>query len=523
MNNPNSNKAKSAVKAQIDIGLDKLPPQAIEFEEVVLGALMIVSCYHLVSEILIVESNEKNNKVTGSFYKEAHNLIYAAITSLYENNLPCNILTVTHELKSKGKLDLAGGPYYVSQLTNKVAGSANIEYHARIIQEKYLQRQMISAAMDLAKGSYDDTGDALQLLFDFGSKADKLKDSIQVKDVVINSNSKLVTEDKILTFKGSKVLSVGNLCAIVAPPGTGKSQVCEAIACSIINQHSDTLGFKVDSRVAADNGILYVDTERSNNDCIRGFYRMKLRSEAHREENSYLVKKNGDLNGVVFKSFVQISDKKLRRLRIENQVRNGGYRMLMIDGITDLIRDPNDLGEAGDVVSWLISLANIYNIGILTTIHDNPVNGQTKPRGHMGSELYRKVEGMLLLRRNPEDKDMREITSDFQFGKVRNAKDTGLGQYFKYNEDKGMFLSEQFEPSIKTGQNEIWRGYMEFIFAENKKGLRIGDLAIKLADVSKKSIDKCKKVIAEFRTAEILEYNDETKILNLWGMGNAPF
>ena len=112
-----------------------LQPQATELEEAVLGALMIESdAYSQVSDILKAES----------FYEHRHQLLYKAITSLALQQKPIDILTVTEQLRSTGELEEAGGPFYITQLSGKVASSAHIEYHARIIAQKHLARELIT-------------------------------------------------------------------------------------------------------------------------------------------------------------------------------------------------------------------------------------------------------------------------------------------------------------------------------------------------------------------------------------------
>ena len=105
----------------------RIQPQAPELEEAVLGALMIEKdAYSLVSEILRPES----------FYEHRHQLIYSAITDLAVNQKPVDILTVKEQLSKRGELEEVGGPFYITQLSSKVASSAHIEYHARIIAQK---------------------------------------------------------------------------------------------------------------------------------------------------------------------------------------------------------------------------------------------------------------------------------------------------------------------------------------------------------------------------------------------------
>ncbi|MFB6306977.1 MAG: replicative DNA helicase, partial [Flavobacteriales bacterium] len=101
---------------------------------------------------------------TECFYKEAHQRIFSAIVQLFDESKPIDILTVTDVLKKSDELDLVGGPYYISQLTNRVGSAANIEYHSRIILEKYISRELIRVSSDTIKEAYQDSNDVLDLL-----------------------------------------------------------------------------------------------------------------------------------------------------------------------------------------------------------------------------------------------------------------------------------------------------------------------------------------------------------------------
>lgn len=133
----------------------KMPPQALDLEEAVLGALMLEK--EAVNDVIDILSFE-------SFYKESHQKIYAAIQTLFANSEPIDILTVTEELRKKGELDFVGGPFYISQLTNRVASAANVEFHARIISQKYIQRKLIEISSETLRNAYDETSDVFTLL-----------------------------------------------------------------------------------------------------------------------------------------------------------------------------------------------------------------------------------------------------------------------------------------------------------------------------------------------------------------------
>ena len=133
----------------------RIPPQAVDLEEVVLGALMLEKeAVNAVIDILTPEV----------FYKEAHQLVFAAIKDLFTKSEPIDILTVTNHLKSTNDLDAVGGAYYISQLTNRVVSSANIEYHSRIILQKHIQRQLIQISSETIKDAYEDSADVFDLL-----------------------------------------------------------------------------------------------------------------------------------------------------------------------------------------------------------------------------------------------------------------------------------------------------------------------------------------------------------------------
>lgn len=132
-----------------------LQPQAPELEEAVLGALMIEKdAYSLVSEILKPES----------FYEHRHKLIYTAIQTLAIQQKPVDLLTVAEQLRTAGTLEEVGGPVYIAQLAGKVNSSAHIEYHARIIAQKHVARELISFTSEIQTKAFDETQDVEDLM-----------------------------------------------------------------------------------------------------------------------------------------------------------------------------------------------------------------------------------------------------------------------------------------------------------------------------------------------------------------------
>lgn len=171
---------ETAVPATDEYG--HLQPQDLEFEKVVLGALMIEKdAYALVSEILRPES----------FYDNRHQLIYEAIRQLNIEQKPVDILTVADQLSRNGKLEEVGGPFYITQLSGLVSSSAHIEYHARIIAQKATARELITYSSNIQTKAFDATQDIDELMQEAEGKLFELsqrnlkKDYTQI-DPVIN-------------------------------------------------------------------------------------------------------------------------------------------------------------------------------------------------------------------------------------------------------------------------------------------------------------------------------------------------
>lgn len=150
------NRKKTLTQPQsFDRDLSKLPPQTIEMEEAVLGAI-------------ICEKDALNEVVDvlrpGSFYKEAHVRIYTAVLSLFAESAPIDLQTVVAKLRSTGELELVGGMGYIMELMGKVNSAAHIEYHARIIVQASIKRELIALAAEIQREAYEDTTDAFMLL-----------------------------------------------------------------------------------------------------------------------------------------------------------------------------------------------------------------------------------------------------------------------------------------------------------------------------------------------------------------------
>lgn len=210
-----------------DTGLlyGKVPPQAVELEEAVLGAILIEKdAITNVADILSPQT----------FYKDAHAIIYATIQHLRSKSYPIDLLTVIEQLRKDGKLEETGGAFYISELTNKIASSENLEYHSRILSQKYIQRELIRISNDITRESYEDTTDVFDLLSMAEKNLDVLKSTIygssvnsalviwdRTKKQIINPPAKQMSIPSILGIRHD----LGTVDAFGAKPGTGKTAV----------------------------------------------------------------------------------------------------------------------------------------------------------------------------------------------------------------------------------------------------------------------------------------------------------
>lgn len=210
--------------------LSRLMPQVPELEEVVLGAILLESeSFDLVNAFLKWQH----------FYKHEHAIVYRIIQSLAEKNSPINILTVSQQLKVTGELEMVGGSYFVSSLTNRIASAANIEYDARVIVEKYLLRRQIEIGQSLINRAYEPSADPFKIM-DYGSnelsqlldglETKKAKSVEQLKDEVISECEDALISNKSsgipISIKGLQNLTNGwqpGLIIYAARPSMGKT------------------------------------------------------------------------------------------------------------------------------------------------------------------------------------------------------------------------------------------------------------------------------------------------------------
>lgn len=296
--------------------------------------------------------------------------------------------------------------------------------------------------------------------------------------------------EAILTYNGSPILTNQNTSGIIAAPGMGKSSLAEAVGASYINPEADALGFAVNQNCP---GVLIIDNERTTHDVWNSFYRMCKRASI-----SYgaPIGKNVTLAGL--RAVPRLKD---RLAMIEFLLSQKAYGLLILDGAGDLVTDSNDLLQAIECRIWLREQTSKHNLSILTTIHPNP--NTNKPRGHIGSEVHRECECVLLAK--VVEGDVRVLTSDFEFGKNRNH--SHVSGAYRWCDEAKMFVTADVDSVAEVREkaksdrrrNEAERLFLKII--PPPKSLNYTDLVTAIVEG-----EECSEPTAKRRVKEMVDF-----------------
>lgn len=226
------------VAIELSDGLGKLPPQAVDLEEAVLGAIMLERDAFVQVADIIREDD---------FYIAVNQEIFSCILNLFRANHPIDMRTVVSELRKCGKLELVGGAHHIAELTSRVTSAANIEYHVRIICEMSIKRKMILQASEVQTKCYDDTTDVFELIDGFQGQLDHISNSYFRTSYSDVPRLYRQTLGKLLNERGTSGITgvpsgytaldritggwqSGDLIIIAARPSMGKSVVAIEMA-----------------------------------------------------------------------------------------------------------------------------------------------------------------------------------------------------------------------------------------------------------------------------------------------------
>jgi len=220
-----------------------IQPQAIDAEEAVLGAIILEKAAILeVIEILVPDA----------FYKESHKRIYEAVIELHNNSQPVELITLINQLKKQGQLEAVGGAFKITELTNRIASSANLSFHAKIIMEHYFRREAIKKGAQIVKDAYDNTNDVFEVLSKSVDgisdifnhlKKDNSKTGRQLAREVIIEIEKQIADKRDITGIASGLTEIdkitggfqnGDLIIIAARPAMGKTSYATQLAVNAV-------------------------------------------------------------------------------------------------------------------------------------------------------------------------------------------------------------------------------------------------------------------------------------------------
>lgn len=354
----------------------RVPPQAVEVEEAVLGAMLIE---HEAATVALQMLS------SGDFYKPAHQHIFDVLHDLYERDNPLDLLTVENELRDKELLDSIGGAGYLSELTRSVSSAANIDYHAQIISEKATKRNLILGCTDIIKEAYDSTSDpydvldrAEQRIFDIANQkqraqatpiGDVLKDTLSYLEDIRGKPSGITGVPSGLDIDDYTAgWQNGDLVIIAARPSMGKTAFVLTAARNAALHQDENL----------QTNVAFFSLEMSAQSLVQRFLTMEARINAQTARSGRLedeeFKRLIDAAGRLFTANIFVDDTpglsimelrtKARRLKSEHDI-----GIVVVDYLQLMTTNKKDLGtreqEIATISRGLKALAKELNVPVI--------------------------------------------------------------------------------------------------------------------------------------------------------------
>jgi replicative DNA helicase len=455
----------------------RVPPQAVDVEMAVLGA-MLIEKGAIAKAIEILDDS--------SFYKPAHQRIFAAMIALFERSEPVDLITLIEELRRRGELEKVGGEYYLTELTTRVTTAANMEYHAHIVLEKALMRQLISASSEIASRAYQETEDALDLLDEAEQKVFQISEQRMKKSFVSMNTAVHSTMEMLESIHGkhSGVTGVpsafteldnitggfqkSDLIVVAGRPSQGKTALVLSIARNASILHDIPIGF--------------FSLEMSSQQLVLRLICAEARVDAHSVRTGRLPedewRKLSTSIGKLYKAKILIDDTpalsaleiraKSRRLKVEHNV-----GMIIVDYL-QLMQGPKNAQsreqEISSISRSLKALAKELNIPVVALSQLNralelrgdkrPVLADLRESGAIEQDadvvIFVHRPEMFGIDIDPETKEPTEGMAELIVGKQRNGP-TGavrlafIKQYARF-ENLTRFREAAFLPPEPTDE-----------------------------------------------------------------------
>jgi hypothetical protein len=340
-----------------------------------------------------------------AFHIPANGEIYLCINDMLEAGIAVDVPTLATELNQRGKLAAVGNFPALTEIEMYGAAASNSRQYVNAVMEKAKLRGIYSVAEHMRERALEPGADPNELGEHLAERINSITAQktglaaikAELEARLAHPDDDVPEDVPVYSINGTPICYKGNITMIEAQAKAGKTAFLGALMASTYSQPgADCLGWQ--SRNLEGRAVIHFDTEQSRADHHALTKRVHARAGA-----SFFPKwlRSYRMVGMTTKALNQAVEIALR----SDSQKFGGVHSLIIDGIGDLVPSVNDEAPSTDIVTWLMGLANEYQIPIIVVLHLNPIAGKgqtSKARGHLGSQLYRKVEHTLRLEKNAD-------------------------------------------------------------------------------------------------------------------------
>ncbi len=491
-----STKGRASSKKEEQVNLETLmgttPPQALELEQAVLGALLV--------EPNCVEDTLDELSTEECFYSEKHKIIYGAIRKIYGEHNPVDLLTVLSELRAQDKLEEAGGAPYLAELSSRIASAARVEYYTKVIKEKYIQRELITASYKILKTAFDDSVKMNELVdmaqteiykaIDSNTSKDAQSITDAINDVIANLEELQKQEGRYSGvpsgFPSLDDITLGwqasDLIILAARPSVGKTAFALNVARNAAVQNFPVAFFSLEMPVRQLVTRMLVSESGIDGKKLKGGSKMETADWKRLEEA--IVKLSKATLYIAATPSLPVMEFRSKAMRL---VKQKGVRLIVVDYL-QLMQGPSELRgmreqEVAAISRTLKSTAKELNVPIIAL-----------------SQLSRQAVNRQGSNNRPQLSDLRESGS------------------IEQDADMVLFIHRLDYQGLAEG--EVKPGETKLIIAKHRNG-EVGDVDLVFRASEARFVDgREESLLDSFQTAQPLEYESK---MNTYDLGKADY